>query len=79
MAQSLRDLRLNRGLYQKAIADAVGVTVSAVSRWECGDGEPDPPMRPTLAKFFEITPEQLSEAIAESRRKSDTKEPVTAK
>ena len=79
MPQSLRDLRLNRGLYQKAIAEAVGVTVAAVSRWECGDGEPEPPTRPALAKFFKITPQQLTEAIAESRRRAEAKEPVPAK
>ncbi len=79
MAQSLRDLRLNRGLYQKAIADAVGTTVSAVSRWERGDGEPEAPTWPELAKFFEITTEQLSEAIAESKRRAEGKEPATAK
>lgn len=69
MPQSLRDIRLIRGHLQRAVAEAVGVSVASVSRWENGDDEPSAPTRPPLAKFLKISPQKLNDAIAESRRR----------
>ncbi|MCR5539087.1 MAG: helix-turn-helix transcriptional regulator [Lachnospiraceae bacterium] len=39
--KKIHDLRIDRGLTQKDLADAVGVTDKAVSRWETGRNFPD--------------------------------------
>ena len=40
-AEAIKTLREQRGLTQRALADAVGVTDKAVSKWESGRGLPD--------------------------------------
>lgn len=40
-AETIKGLREARGLTQRALADAVGVTDKAVSKWESGRGLPD--------------------------------------
>lgn len=87
MAQSLRDIRLMKGLLQKAVADSVGVSVQTVSRWENGDDEPSAPARPHLSKALGISDVKLANAIAESRRRAaqatldkiERRRPVTVK
>mgnify|MGYP001420604106 CR=1 FL=1 len=37
----IRDLRISRGMTQKQLADAIGVSDKAVSKWETGMGAPD--------------------------------------
>lgn len=39
-AEAIKTLREQRGLTQRALADAVGVTDKAVSKWESGRGRP---------------------------------------
>ena len=36
----LKELREAKGMSQRAIADAVGVTPGAVARWELGENQP---------------------------------------
>lgn len=40
-ADTIRTLREQQGLTQRALAEAVGVTDKAVSKWESGRGLPD--------------------------------------
>ena len=47
-----KDLRLKRGLTQKAVAKKVGVTREAVSRWEAGVSSPRAELLPKLAKLL---------------------------
>ena len=37
----IRTLRLKRGMTQFALAEMIGVSGKAVSKWECGGGAPD--------------------------------------
>ncbi|MBP5194223.1 MAG: helix-turn-helix transcriptional regulator [Clostridia bacterium] len=43
MGKRIQRLRKERGLTQKQLADAVGVTPQAVSKWETDESCPDAP------------------------------------
>ena len=51
----IRELRHRDGRTQEMLADALGVTSQAISRWESGNGYPDTEMLPRLAKCFGVT------------------------
>lgn len=59
IGKNIRRLRKERGLTQEQLAEAVGVTVGAVSKWESGVSSPDIGMLPELADFFEISVDVL--------------------
>ena len=46
----IRQLRLEKGLTQRALAQALGVTDKAVSKWETGGGLPDISLLSALAE-----------------------------
>lgn len=50
----IRALRTQRGLTQKALAEAVGVGDKAVSKWERGFGCPDVSLLPELSKVLGV-------------------------
>ena len=51
--------RKNLGLTQEALAQRLGVTNQAVSKWESGQSCPDIALLPALADIFGITLDQL--------------------
>ena len=55
-------LRKERGFTQKDLADFLGVTDKAVSRWESGTGNPDISVLPKLAKLLGTTTDYLLSA-----------------
>ena len=59
LAEPLRRLRMARGITQETLADFLGVSSQAVSKWECGDGLPDITMLPPLANYFGVTLDEL--------------------
>ncbi len=59
-------LRKERNLTQQQFANIIGVTNSAVSKWESGKCLPDPTLYPTIADYFNIS---VSEIIAGKREK----------
>lgn len=52
-------LRENKGLTQQNIADMLGVTPAAVSKWENGSSKPRVEVLFTLAKILDVRPEEL--------------------
>ncbi len=72
MGAIIRQLRKNLGMGQQKLANALGVSVPAVSKWECGKAYPDITLLPLLAKTLNTSvdalfsyPEALSEAEIE--------------
>ena len=59
LAQKLREFRKRRGLTQEQLAEAMGVTVGAVSKWESGSSTPDVSLVLELADFFETSVDVL--------------------
>ena len=55
IGQSIKALRKERGLTQEQLAEAMGLTVGAVSKWESGQTTPDVALLPELADFFDCS------------------------
>ena len=55
LARQLREFRKRQGLTQEQLAEAMGVTVGAVSKWESGASTPDVSLVSELADFFETS------------------------
>ena len=51
-------LRKEKGITQEALAEIVGVTGQAVSKWESG-GSPDTPLLPVIADYFGVSVDRL--------------------
>lgn len=55
---NIRALRLAKHITQEQLGKAVGVSMQAVSRWECG-GAPDISVLPLIADYFEVSLDAL--------------------
>jgi transcriptional regulator with XRE-family HTH domain len=59
LGQKIRELRRRDGRTQEALAEAIGVTSQAVSRWEANGGYPDMEMVPAIANYFHVSIDEL--------------------
>ena len=66
-ADTIRQLRINKGLSQLQLADQMYVTHSTISRWEAGSRLPDTMMISRLAKCLETSAEFLFSLISEEK------------
>ncbi|WP_051199061.1 helix-turn-helix domain-containing protein [Butyrivibrio hungatei] len=53
--ENIKRLRRERNLTQEKLAEILGVTVGAVSKWENGNNTPDIVMLATIASFFDVS------------------------
>lgn len=58
-ASRLYDLRRQKGMSQEDLADALGVTRQAVSKWERAESSPDTDNLIALAKLYNVSLDQL--------------------
>lgn len=56
---NIKKLRGERDITQQQLADAVGVSFQAVSKWENGTTVPDVSILPDIAAFFDLTIDDL--------------------
>ncbi len=59
LGQKIRELRHRDGRTQEMLADALGVTSQAISRWEANGGYPDMEMIPSIANYFGVSIDEL--------------------
>ncbi len=59
VGQNIRSLRRKRQASREDLAETIGVTVQAISKWETGKANPDLMLLPKLAEYFEITIDSL--------------------
>lgn len=57
--ENLKKLRKSKDLTQEALADFLGMSFQAISKWERGDTYPDITMLPIIASFFGVTVDSL--------------------
>lgn len=59
LGTKIRELRRRDGRTQDNLAEALGVTAQAVSRWESGGSYPDMEMIPSIANYFHVSIDEL--------------------
>lgn len=59
IGEKIRTLRKQRNISQEVLAQYLGVSFQAVSKWENGDCMPDVTMIPAIAAFFEVSTDEL--------------------
>lgn len=55
----IRELRRQRGITQEQLADSIGVSFQAVSKWETGIALPAITLTPLLASYFGVSMDEL--------------------
>ncbi len=59
LGNRLADLRKEHHLSQEELADKLGVSRQAISKWECGESSPDTDNLIELSKIYEISLDEL--------------------
>ena len=59
LGDKIKELRKRDGRKQEDLANALGVTNQAVSRWEANGGYPDMEMIPAIANYFHVSIDEL--------------------
>ncbi|MGM9631238.1 helix-turn-helix domain-containing protein [Butyricicoccus sp.] len=64
ISDRIRELRRARGISQEELAEEIGVSRQAVSKWESGQSVPDLDRVIALSDYFEVTTDYLLKGIA---------------
>ncbi|MBP3348169.1 MAG: helix-turn-helix transcriptional regulator [Clostridia bacterium] len=59
ISDNIKKLRKKNHVTQEHLANVLGVSSQAVSRWECGLACPDIEKLPEIADFFNVTIDEL--------------------
>ena len=71
-SKNLRKLRQGKRLTQECVAERLGVSAQAVSRWETGATLPDVLLLPEIARLYEVLVDDLfKEDLQEYGKLSD--------
>ena len=71
LGTNIRKLRQRDGRTQENLAEALGVTSQAISRWESCGGYPDMEMLPAIANYFGVTIDELFGYANDREKKID--------
>ena len=61
IGMNIKQFRQEKHIKQETLADAIGVTCQAVSKWETGASDPDIALLPKLATYFGVSIDELFE------------------
>ncbi|WP_042274634.1 helix-turn-helix domain-containing protein [[Clostridium] dakarense] len=59
IGEVIKSLRRNKNVTQEQLANIIGISTPAVSKWESGTSYPDITVLPILANYFEVTIDEL--------------------
>jgi len=59
IGNKIRELRKKRGMTQEQLAESIGISFQAVSKWENGIALPDITLAPVLAGYFGVSLDEL--------------------
>ena len=59
LGETLKELRTERNMTQEFVAESLGISRQAVSKWENGTSEPSTTNLIAIGKLYEIPPEEL--------------------
>ena len=59
LGEKIRTLRKSKNISQEILAQYLGVSFQAVSKWENGSTMPDVTLIPAIASFFEVSTDEL--------------------
>ena len=59
IGEKIKQLRNRDNRTQEMLANAIGVTSQAISRWETSGGYPDVEIIPAIANFFHVSIDEL--------------------
>ena len=71
LGEKIKELRRRDGRTQDALANALGVTAQAVSRWEKGICYPDMEVIPSVANYFSVSIDELFGYDNERSKRAD--------
>lgn len=72
-SEKLKEIRKNEGLSQEQLAEKIGVSRQAITKWETGKGLPDVENMVIIAEIFKTT---LDELLRDSAVRQEQKTPV---
>ena len=73
MGEKIKELRKEKGISQEALAQVLGVSFQAVSKWETGVTMPDVSLIPPIASFFAVSIDELFDYnVWETERRIET-------
>lgn len=61
IGNKIKELRKQRGITQEQLANRIGISFQAVSKWENGIALPDITLAPALASYFGVSMDELFE------------------
>ena len=56
---TMRGIRVLRGMSRSQVAEAIGVTTETIGRWERGESEPTRPYLIAMARAYGVSIDQL--------------------
>ncbi len=59
IGNKIRKLRKQRGITQEQLAESIGISFQAVSKWENNIALPDITLTPALASYFGVSMDEL--------------------
>lgn len=72
-SEKLKEIRKHKGLSQEQLAEKIGVSRQAITKWETGKGLPDVENMVIIAEIFKTT---LDELLRDSAIKQESEKPV---
>ena len=79
MADRIQSLRKSKGISQEELADQIGVSRQAISKWESEQSTPDLNKIILLSDYFEVTTDYILKGIEPVRDKTQDNKEITGK